>query len=159
SASMHEVLADNNIPIGGPNGVELKVEGPSSFGNIFGLLINFLPPLIFGAILIFLMRQAGGANNQAMSFGKSKAKMFTGQKPTVTFMDVAGQDEAKQELAEVVEFLKYPEKFAALGARIPHGVLLVGPPGTGKTMVARAVSGEAGVPFFHLSGSEFVEMF
>jgi cell division protease FtsH len=139
--------------------IEVVVEGPSQFGNIFGLMLNFLPLIIFGAILIFMMRQAGGANNQAMSFGKSRAKMFTGQKATVTFIDVAGQEEAKQELQEIVEFLKYPEKFAALGARIPHGVLLVGPPGTGKTMVARAVSGEAGVPFFHISGSEFVEMF
>jgi cell division protease FtsH len=139
--------------------IEVVVEGPSQFGNIFGLMLNFLPLIIFGGILIFMMRQAGGANNQAMSFGKSRAKMFTGQKATVTFIDVAGQEEAKQELQEIVEFLKYPEKFAALGARIPHGVLLVGPPGTGKTMVARAVSGEAGVPFFHISGSEFVEMF
>ena len=140
-------------------GVEIIVEGPSQFGNVFGLMLNFLPLIIFGAILIFMMRQAGGANNQAMSFGKSRAKMFTGQKATVTFIDVAGQDEATQELQEIVEFLKFPEKFAALGAHIPHGVLLMGPPGTGKTMVARAVSGEAGVPFFHISGSEFVEMF
>jgi cell division protease FtsH len=139
--------------------VEIVVKGPSGFGSFFGLMLNFLPLIIFGAILIFMMRQAGGANSQAMSFGKSRARMFTGTKPTVTFVDVAGQDEAKQELQEIVEFLKYPEKFAALGARIPHGVLLMGPPGTGKTMIARAVSGEAGVPFFHLSGSEFVEMF
>ena len=159
ASSVQEILKDSNVAIGGSNGVRVVVKGPSQFGNVFGLLLNFLPLVIFGAILIFMMRQAGGANNQAMSFGKSRAKMFTGQKPTVTFMDVAGQDEAKQELEEVVEFLKYPEKFAALGARIPHGVLLVGPPGTGKTMIARAVSGEAGVPFFHISGSEFVEMF
>ncbi len=156
--SITETLRDAGVNLGS-NGVAVNVQGPSGFGNIFGVMLNFLPLLIFGAILIFMMRQAGGANNQAMSFGKSRAKMFTGQRPTVTFMDVAGQEESKQELAEVVEFLKYPEKFAALGARIPHGVLLVGPPGTGKTMVARAVSGEAGVPFFHLSGSEFVEMF
>ncbi|MEI7925092.1 MAG: ATP-dependent zinc metalloprotease FtsH [Chloroflexota bacterium] len=159
SDSMQQILKDANVPVGGNNGVRVVVKGPSQFGNVVGLLINFLPIVAFGAILIFMMRQAGGANNQAMSFGKSRAKMFTGQKPTVTFMDVAGQEEAKQELQEVVEFLKYPEKFAALGARIPHGVLLVGPPGTGKTMIARAVSGEAGVPFFHISGSEFVEMF
>ena len=106
-----------------------------------------------------MMRQAQGTNNQAMSFGKSRARMFIGNKPIVTFDDVAGVDEAKQELTEVVEFLKYPEKFAALGARIPRGVLLVGPPGTGKTLLARAVAGEAGVPFFSISGSEFVEMF
>ena len=114
---------------------------------------------MFGAILIFMMRQAQGSNSQAMNFGKSRARMFTGNKPTVTFMDVAGVDEAKEELAEVVEFLKFPEKFASLGARIPRGVLLVGPPGTGKTLLSRAVAGEAGVPFFSISGSEFVEMF
>ena len=94
-----------------------------------------------------------------MSFGKSRARLFTGNKPTVTFADVAGVDEAKEELVEVVEFLKYPDKFQALGARIPRGVLLVGPPGTGKTLLSRAVAGEAGVPFFSISGSEFVEMF
>ena len=159
ASSVQEILKDANVAVGGSTGVRVDVKGPSQFGNVFGLLLNFLPLVIFGAILVFMMRQAGGANNQAMSFGKSRAKMFTGQKPTATFMDVAGQEEAKQELEEVVEFLKYPEKFAALGARIPHGVLLVGPPGTGKTMIARAVSGEAGVPFFHISGSEFVEMF
>ena len=160
AASIEQILRDSGVPIGsGEGAVEIRVEGPSSFGNIFGLLFNFLPLIIFGAILIFMMRQAQGSNSQAMSFGKSKARMFTGQSPTVTFLDVAGQDEAKQELAEIVEFLKYPEKFAALGARIPHGVLLVGAPGTGKTLLARATSGEAGVPFFSISGSEFVEMF
>ena len=106
-----------------------------------------------------MMRQAQGTNNQAMSFGKSRARMFLGNKTVVTFDDVAGVDEAKTELQEVVEFLKYPEKFNSLGARIPRGVLLVGPPGTGKTLMARAVAGEAGVPFFSISGSEFVEMF
>ena len=106
-----------------------------------------------------MMRQAQGTNNQALSFGKSRARMFIGNKPATTFDDVAGVDEAKQELTEIVEFLKYPEKFSTLGARIPRGVLLVGPPGTGKTMLARAVAGEAGVPFFSISGSEFVEMF
>ena len=106
-----------------------------------------------------ILRQAQGSNNQAMSFGKSQARVFTGDKPTVTFADVAGADEAKQELQEVVEFLKEPQKFASLGARIPKGVLLVGPPGTGKTLMAKAISGEAGVPFFSISGSEFVEMF
>ena len=160
SATVEEILRENGVPIGAAEGaVEVVVEGPSQFGNIFGLLFNFLPLIIFGAILIFMMRQAQGSNSQAMSFGRSKARMFTGQKPTVTFLDVAGQEEAKQELAEIVEFLKFPEKFAALGARIPHGVLLVGNPGTGKTLLARAVSGEAGVPFFSISGSEFVEMF
>ncbi len=123
------------------------------------LLTVLLPMLLIGALLFFMFRQAQGTNNQAMSFGKSRARMFLGNKTVVTFNDVAGVDEAKTELQEVVEFLKYPEKFNQLGARIPRGVLLVGPPGTGKTLLARAVAGEAGVPFFSISGSEFVEMF
>ena len=118
-----------------------------------------LPIVLLAGFFFFILRQAQGASNQAFSFGKSRARMFTGDKPTVTFADVAGADEAKQELQEVVEFLKEPQKFASLGARIPKGVLLVGPPGTGKTLMAKAVSGEAGVPFFSISGSEFVEMF
>jgi cell division protease FtsH len=133
---------------------------PSAAGSIITLLITaLLPVLLIGAFIFFMMRQAQGTNNQAMSFGKSRARMFLGNKTVVTFNDVAGVDEAKQELTEVVEFLKYPEKFNSLGARIPRGVLLVGPPGTGKTLLARAVAGEAGVPFFSISGSEFVEMF
>jgi cell division protease FtsH len=158
-SSLVEVLKDNGITVGGANGVDVKVKEPSQFGNWIGILINFLPLIIFGAILIFMLRQAQGSNSQAMSFGKSRARMFAGNRPTVTFIDVAGVEEAKEELKEVVEFLKYPEKFAALGARIPRGVLLVGPPGTGKTLLAKAVAGEAGVPFFSISGSEFVEMF
>jgi cell division protease FtsH len=133
---------------------------PSAAGSIITLLITaLLPVLLIGAFIFFMMRQAQGTNNQAMSFGKSRARMFLGNKTVVTFHDVAGVDEAKQELTEVVEFLKYPEKFNSLGARIPRGVLLVGPPGTGKTLLARAVAGEAGVPFFSISGSEFVELF
>ncbi|CAN5770456.1 ATP-dependent zinc metalloprotease FtsH [soil metagenome] len=129
-------------------------------GAWIGLLLTaFLPILLIGFFIFFMFRQAQGTNNQAMSFGKSKARMFLGNKQVVTFADVAGVDEAKTELQEVVEFLKYPEKFNSLGARIPRGVLLVGPPGTGKTLLARAVAGEAGVPFFSISGSEFVEMF
>jgi cell division protease FtsH len=132
----------------------------SAAGNIITtLLITVLPLLLIVGLFLFMMRQAQGTNNQAMSFGKSRARMFLGNKTIVTFNDVAGVDEAKQELTEVVEFLKYPEKFNSLGARIPRGVLLVGPPGTGKTLLARAVAGEAGVPFFSISGSEFVEMF
>ncbi len=132
----------------------------SAAGQWLGILITaFLPVLLIGAFIFFMMRQAQGTNNQAMSFGKSRARMFLGNKTVITFNDVAGVDEAKQELTEVVEFLKYPEKFNQLGARIPRGVLLVGPPGTGKTLLARAVAGEAGVPFFSISGSEFVEMF
>jgi len=123
------------------------------------LLTGLLPLLVIGGFIFFMMRQAQGTNNQTLSFGKSRARMFLGNKTVVTFNDVAGVDEAKTELQEVVEFLKYPEKFNSLGARIPRGVLLVGPPGTGKTLMARAVAGEAGVPFFSISGSEFVEMF
>ena len=123
------------------------------------LLTGLLPLIVIGGFIFFMMRQAQGTNNQALSFGKSRARMFLGNKTVVTFNDVAGVDEAKMELQEVVEFLKFPEKFNSLGARIPRGVLLVGPPGTGKTLMARAVAGEAGVPFFSISGSEFVEMF
>jgi cell division protease FtsH len=133
---------------------------PSDSGQWLSVLITaLLPMLLIGALLFFMFRQAQGTNNQALSFGKSRARMFLGNKTVVTFHDVAGVDEAKTELQEVVEFLKYPEKFNQLGARIPRGVLLVGPPGTGKTLLARAVAGEAGVPFFSISGSEFVEMF
>ena len=139
--------------------VKVTVNPPAEMGNWLTLLGSILPLLFIGGLFFFLMRQAQGSNSQAMSFGKSRARMFTGDKPTVTFQDVAGCDEAKEELKEVVEFLKEPQKFAALGARIPKGVLLVGPPGTGKTLMAKAVSGEAGVPFFSISGSEFVEMF
>ncbi|MDP9251395.1 MAG: ATP-dependent zinc metalloprotease FtsH, partial [Chloroflexota bacterium] len=131
----------------------------ATFSVIGSIFLSLLPVVLIGGFFFYMMRQAQGTNNQALSFGKSRARMFIGNKPTTTFEDVAGVDEAKQELAEVVEFLKYPEKFSSLGARIPRGVLLVGPPGTGKTMLARAVAGEAGVPFFSISGSEFVEMF
>ncbi|MSQ33253.1 MAG: ATP-dependent zinc metalloprotease FtsH [Dehalococcoidia bacterium] len=157
-ASIYEVLQRAGVDTANP-GFEIEVKPPSQFGGVFGLLINFLPLIFFGALLLFMMRQAQGTNSQAMSFGKSRARMFNANRPTVTFADVAGVEEAKQELAEVVDFLKYPERFVALGARIPRGVLLIGPPGTGKTLLARAVAGEAGVPFFSISGSEFVEMF
>ena len=138
--------------------VTVDIKGSSGI-NWGSLLINFLPLVLFGGLLFFLFRSARGANNQAMRFGRSRARLFPANKPTVTFDDVAGVEEAKQELHEVVEFLKDREKFQSLGARIPKGVLLVGPPGTGKTLLARAVAGEAGVPFFSISGSEFVEMF
>jgi cell division protease FtsH len=139
--------------------VNVKYEAPGNATNWLSLLVNLLPLVFIGALFFILFRQTQGSNNQALSFGKSKARVFTGDKPTVKFDDVAGADEAKEELKEVVEFLKEPQKFAALGARIPKGVLLVGPPGTGKTLMAKAVSGEAGTPFFSISGSEFVEMF
>jgi len=139
--------------------IRIEVEPPSSWGNWLTLLGSILPAIFILVIFYLMMRQAQGANSQAFSFGKSRARIFTGDKPTVTFEDVAGVEEAKEELREVVEFLKEPEKFISLGARIPKGILLVGAPGTGKTLLAKAVSGEAGVPFFSISGSEFVEMF
>jgi cell division protease FtsH len=142
-----------------PSKVTIEVQQPSDWGLVLNLATYLLPVLLFGGLIYFMLRQAQGTNNQAMAFGKSRARMFTGDQPTVTFDDVAGVDEAKEELHEVVEFLKEPEKFISLGARIPKGVLLVGSPGTGKTLLAKAVSGEAGVPFFSISGSEFVEMF
>jgi cell division protease FtsH len=139
-------------------GVVIDIKGSSGI-NWGSLMINLLPLLVFGFLLFFLFRQARGANNQAMSFGRSRARLFPAARATVTFADVAGVEEAKQDMQEVVEFLKAREKFQTLGARIPKGVLLVGPPGTGKTLLARAVAGEADVPFFSISGSEFVEMF
>ncbi len=143
----------------GADQIKVTVQRPSMWTNFAPLLASIIPVLLLAGFFILIMRQAQGAGNQAFSFGKSKARVFTGDKPTVTFDDVAGADESKQELQEVVEFLKEPQKFASLGARIPKGVLLVGPPGTGKTLMAKAISGEAGVPFFSISGSEFVEMF
>ena len=139
--------------------VTIEVQPPSQWAGILGGALYILPVIFMAGVLWFIFRQAQGSNNAAMSFGKSRARMFSGEHPTVTFQDVAGVEESKQELAEIVEFLKEPQKFIQLGARIPKGVLLVGPPGTGKTLLAKAVSGEAGVPFFSISGSEFVEMF
>jgi cell division protease FtsH len=142
-----------------PDQVKLEIKPPSAWLGIATALGYILPFIILAGVFWFVFRQAQGSNNAALSFGKSRARMFTGDQPSVTFQDVAGVEEAKEELEEVVEFLREPEKFISLGARIPKGVLLVGPPGTGKTLLAKAVSGEAGVPFFSISGSEFVEMF
>ena len=153
------LLVESGVEIGPPSGVSVTFEGSSGLSSLLGLLLNFLPLIIFGGLILFMMRQAQGSNNQTMSFGRSRAKMMPFNRPGVSFDDVAGVEEAKTELQEVVEFLKYPERFLSLGAKIPKGVLLVGQPGTGKTLLARAVAGEAGVPFFHISGSEFVEMF
>ena len=157
-ASIVEILERSGVdPV--TTNVEISVKGSSGLSSIIGILFNFLPLIFFGAVLLFMMRQAQGGSNQTFSFGKSRARVAMGNSPTVSFDDVAGVAEAKEELQEVVEFLKFPERFLALGAKIPKGVLLIGPPGTGKTLMARAVSGEAGVPFFSISGSEFVEMF
>jgi len=140
-------------------GIEIKIEPPQEAGWFWNIAIQLILPLAFFALLwYFLIRQAQASNTQAMSFGRSRAKPLMG-KVDVTFADVAGVDEAKEELREIVEFLKTPEKFQALGAKIPKGLLLMGAPGTGKTLLARAIAGEAGVPFFSLSGSDFVEMF
>ena len=142
-----------------PENIKLFVVPPSPWLGVINVLAWFLPVVILGIVFWFVFRQAQGSNNAAISFGKSRARMFTGENPTITFDDVAGVEEAKDDLLEVVEFLQEPEKFITLGARIPKGVLLVGLPGTGKTLMAKAVSGQAGVPFFSISGSEFVEMF
>jgi cell division protease FtsH len=141
-----------------PENVKIEIKPPSPWLGIATIFSYVMPFLLLGGVFWFVFRQAQGSNNAAMAFGKSRARM-SGDQPTVTFEDVAGVEEAKEELYEVVEFLREPEKFIALGARIPKGVLLVGHPGTGKTLMAKAVSGEAGVPFFSISGSEFVEMF
>ncbi len=140
------------------NGVEFETRYSSGF-DWTSLLFTLLPVILLVGLFWFLLRGARGANSQAFNFSRSRARMFSGAKPSVTFADVAGVEEAKTELQEIVEFLKSPEKFTALGARIPRGVLLIGPPGTGKTLLARAIAGEAAVPFFSISGSEFVEMF
>jgi len=131
----------------------------SSNSALISLAGSIIPVIIIAGVLYFMLRSAQGQGNQALSFGKSRARLYGNEKDKSTFRDIAGSDEAKQDLEEVVEFLKFPKKFAGMGARIPKGVLLVGPPGTGKTMLARAVAGEANVPFFSISGSEFVEMF
>jgi cell division protease FtsH len=139
--------------------IVIEMASPSGVFSWLGILSWVLPLVLISAFFLIIFRQAQSTGSQAMSFGKSRARMFTGEKPTITFDDVAGVEEAKQELSEVVEFLKEPQKFIQLGARIPKGVILMGAPGTGKTLMAKAVSGEAGVPFFSISGSEFVEMF
>ncbi len=142
-----------------PSDIKIETKAPNAWSGLMNILFSMIPVAIVIVAFWFFFRQTQGQNSSAMSFGKSKARMLTGENPTITFADVAGVEEAKEELLEIVEFLKEPEKFIALGARIPKGVLLVGQPGTGKTLMAKAVSGEAGVPFFSISGSEFVEMF
>jgi cell division protease FtsH len=142
------------------DGVNVKFDKNGSGSYLLQVLLpNIILVILIAAFMWWVLRQTQSGNNQAISFGRSRARMIAGDKPAITFADVAGVEEAKQELSEIVEFLKYPEKFVALGARIPKGCLLVGPPGTGKTLLSKAVAGEAGVPFFSISGSEFVEMF
>lgn len=162
-SSLRVNLPDNDpelMPTLKRQGVNIQVDQPQESSWWFSLFSPFLIPIFIIVILwVFLIRQAQSGGSQAMAFGKSKAKMLVENKPKVTFDDVAGADEAKQELEEIVDFLKSPDKYQALGAKIPKGVLLVGPPGTGKTLLAKAVAGEASVPFFSISGSEFVEMF
>jgi len=142
-----------------PEIIKIEVKPPSPWVGLITIAGYVVPFLLLAGLFWFIFRQAQGSNNAAISFGKSRARMFNSDHPTVTFEDVAGVEESKEELKEVVEFLREPQKFIQLGARIPKGVLLIGPPGTGKTLLAKAVSGEAGVPFFSISGSEFVEMF
>ncbi len=154
SSSLQEQGLDKNAP------VAVQISAPSATGDtLWNLAIIIVPVILIAGFFMFMMRQAQGQNNQAMGFGKSKAKLYGNDKTKVTFADIAGNDSAKQDLEEVVDFLKHPKKYQALGAKIPTGVLLVGNPGTGKTLLARAVAGEANVPFFSISGSEFVEMF
>jgi cell division protease FtsH len=141
------------------NGVAVKLEKSSGSSLMYVFLSSWLPFILLIGFWIFLMRQMQSGGNKALSFGKSKARLLSSQQKKVTFKDVAGVEEAKEELTEIIEFLKEPQKFQKLGGRIPKGVLLMGPPGTGKTLLARAIAGEANVPFFSISGSDFVEMF
>ena len=154
--SILELLRSRGVTVG-PGTVEVEIK--SDGGGFLPAVLSFLPLILIGALIFYMMRRSQGGISQALNIGKSRARAIGENKPSVTFGDVAGADEAKQELVEIVEFLNNPAKFTRLGAKIPRGVLLVGPPGTGKTLISRAVAGEAGVPFFSTSGSEFVEMF
>jgi cell division protease FtsH len=149
---------DDLVKVLREKGVKIQAEQPSQ-GSMWTLIISALPFVLFIGMWYFFWRQMQAGGNKAMSFGKSRARMMNPQKKSVTFKDVAGVDEAKEELKEIIEFLRDPQKFQKLGGKIPKGVLLMGPPGTGKTLLARAVAGEAEVPFFSISGSDFVEMF
>ena len=161
-SSLTQSLTNYSVDKSKLDGVKIEIKQASSFALWMGVLLPFLLPLlIIGGFIWFMMRQAQRGNSQALSFGLSRARMIDpkDKKKRITFSDVAGSKEAKEELKEIVEFLKHPKKFLDIGAKIPKGVLLLGPPGTGKTLMAKAVAGEAGVPFFNISGSEFVEMF
>lgn len=155
-----QYFADSGVPSEKIGNVKIEFSTPGAASEVAGAILPFLIPFVLIALFIyFLMRQVQGSNNRALTFGQSSVKLNDEQKNKVRFDDVAGAKEAKEELSEIVQFLKFPQKFLALGAKIPKGVLLLGSPGVGKTMLARAVAGEANVPFFHISGSEFVEMF
>jgi len=147
------------VPLLKEKGVRIAAKPVEDSPWYMTVLISWFPTILLIAIWIFFMRQMQSGGGKAMSFGKSRAKLLTEAQGRITFEDVAGVDEAKEELAEIISFLKDPKKFTKLGGRLPKGVLLVGPPGTGKTLLARAIAGEAGVPFFSISGSDFVEMF
>jgi cell division protease FtsH len=158
--NIYDILKNSGISAEKIRAINIENESTSFLGSLAGAVLPFLIPLIFISLFVyFLMRQVQGSNNRAMSFGQSSVKLNDERKNRVKFADVAGAKEAKDELKEIVEFLRFPQKFLQLGAKIPKGVLLLGSPGVGKTMLARAVAGEANVPFFHISGSEFVEMF
>ena len=157
--SFLETLADLGLSAETLAGVDIRIAQPGFWSRTGPVLLGLLPLLLIGAFFFFMLRQAQAFGSQTFNFGRNKARMLEGENVSVAFSDVAGNEEAKFELEEVVEFLQTPERFLALGARIPKGVLLVGPPGTGKTLMAKAVAGEAEVPFFNISGSEFVEMF
>ncbi len=158
--NIYEILKDNGIPAEKIRGVSIENKSAGMAGNLLGAILPFLIPFLFiGLFIWFMMRQVQGGNNRALSFGQSQVKLSDERKNKVKFADVAGAKEAKEELKEIVDFLRFPQKFLQLGAKIPRGVLLLGVPGVGKTLLSRAVAGEANVPFFHISGSEFVEMF
>ncbi len=158
--NIYEILKNSGVSTEKVRAVNIQNETGSFMGSLASAVLPFLVPLVLVSLFIyFLMRQVQGSNNRAMSFGQSSVKLSDERKNRVKFADVAGAKEAKEELKEIVEFLRFPQKFLQLGAKIPKGVLLLGSPGVGKTMLARAVAGEANVPFFHISGSEFVEMF
>ncbi len=158
-ATIYETLAALGVEQTTLANLDIEIAGPAAGMQIWQVLSFILPVILVGWLVVMMMRSMRGGQDQAMNFGRSRAKMISVDTPLVTFDDVAGMDESKQEVSEIVEFLSDPDKFLRMGARVPKGVLMIGPPGTGKTLLARAIAGEAGVPFLHISGSEFVEMF